>query len=53
MQAKYFSPPRLPRKMVHAIRHGAALAFSRLGLQGAAVFEGRVDLTPGWQVRRQ
>jgi hypothetical protein len=35
---KYHSPPRLPRKAVHAVRHAACKLYSQLGLQvGAGV----------------
>ncbi len=45
MQVKYHHPPRLPRKHVHALRHGAALAYQKLGLKGGA----QVSRGLGWQ----
>uniref|UniRef100_A0A7S3QR11 SAP domain-containing protein n=1 Tax=Dunaliella tertiolecta TaxID=3047 RepID=A0A7S3QR11_DUNTE len=46
---RYHSPARLSRKMLHHVRHGAALLFLRLGLRGAARMDGWIDLMPDWQ----
>lgn len=50
LQVRYHTPARLSRKMLHHVRHGAALLFAQLGLRGAARMDGWVELLPNWQV---
>ncbi|GIL64439.1 hypothetical protein Vafri_18360, partial [Volvox africanus] len=42
------TPPRLSRKLIHAIRHAAARLFGELGLRDVATVEGWVDLPKGY-----
>ncbi|GIM07612.1 hypothetical protein Vretimale_11692, partial [Volvox reticuliferus] len=42
------TPPRLSRKLTHAIRHAAARVFGELGLRDVATVEGWVDLPAGY-----
>ncbi|GLI67752.1 hypothetical protein VaNZ11_012006, partial [Volvox africanus] len=42
------TPPRLSRKLTHAIRHAAARLFGELGLRDVATVEGWVDLPKGY-----
>ncbi|GLC36726.1 hypothetical protein PLESTB_000789400 [Pleodorina starrii] len=41
------TPPRLSRKLTHAMRHAAARLFSELGLRDVATVEGWVELPAG------
>ncbi len=49
-QVKLHTPPRLPRKTQHAVRHAAARAFRDLGLTGIARVDAWVVMRPGWEL---
>lgn len=46
--ARLHTPPRMSRKLTHAIRHSAARLFIELGLQDFATVEGWVELPGGY-----
>ncbi len=42
------TPPRLSRKVTHAVRHAAAALYGQLGLRGGACVEGWAELPAGY-----
>ncbi|KXZ44478.1 hypothetical protein GPECTOR_67g318 [Gonium pectorale] len=46
--ARLHTPPRMSRKLTHAVRHAAARLFGQLGLRDCATVEGWVELPAGY-----
>lgn len=40
-EVKFVFPPRMSRKMIHALRHAASKAFQQLGLKNCATIQVR------------
>lgn len=51
VQVRLHCPPRLPRKLVHAIRHASAKLFTQMGCRDIARVSGWAVLQPGWNDR--
>lgn len=50
-QVRLHCPPRLPRKVVHAMRHASAKLFTQMGCKDVARVSGWAVLQPGWNDR--